>query len=518
MAQLSLLSHADTFNRVLGCRDTFLVEIVREGLSLAAFEPSILDRLQADIDLDGKQAKKVRIMDQIWQQEQLPRFPDWVDHLAPADFDPVPVERFELEGGRPRAVDAELLLVLIIANGVFPLTSADGYDRLVGSEAFQAVLGHRPAPKRSTVAKYLQLVSEETRALIHRALYRKVQTEGLDDFAELTADSTAIAANTKWPTDSRLIYGFLNRIHRLLERQMKYTGVPYKSKLVDRWLEQLHRLEAAISLVRPTPGARSERGRLYRELFRVADKTVAKLRELLGRRRDEIEMVCILPSQRLRVDRMLRDIDTAFDGAARTLVAARSRILSNRNVPAPEKAFSLADQDAYMIEKGDREPVVGYKPQLGRSGNGFISCFEVMPGNPADSDRLVPLVRRHAENTGASLVMVSTDDGYSSSDNLNQLAQMGVETVSFSGAKGRTVLGDDIYYADCCRLLRNDRSAVESMIFTMKHKMSLRRFCRRGLKGVTADMSEAVLAYNLWRIAYVRRQRGPCAKVTAAAG
>ncbi len=84
---------------------------------------------------------------------------------------------------------------------------------------------------------------------------------------------------------------------------------------------------------------------------------------------------------------------------------------------------------------------------------------------------------------------------------------MGVEHVSFSGAKGRAVLGEETWHLPEYEQLRNDRSAVESTIFTFKHKCHMRRFCRHGLEGVKKDLSEAVLAYNLWRIAYVRTRK-----------
>jgi hypothetical protein len=48
---------------------------------------------------------------------------------------------------------------------------------------------------------------------------------------------------------------------------------------------------------------------------------------------------------------------------------------------------------------------------------------------------------------------------------------------------------------------------VESTIFMLKHRCGLRRFCRRGIAGVAQDLPEAVLTYNLWRLAWSRRQK-----------
>jgi len=507
MAQRTLLPGMDRFNRVLGCRDTFLSEIVREALCLGRFEPTVLACLHGDIERAARESKKGRLMDEIWREEALPRFPAFVDSLEPSDFDSVDTQSFWLATGRPRSVDAELLLVVVVVDGVFSLTSVDGYERLVGSEVFQALIGDERTPARSTVGKYLELVSPATRDLLHKALCAMVRAEGLDTFMELTVDSTAVEANTAWPSESALIAGLLRRVHRLLEQQSEYTAVAYGSKLVERWLAQLDGRHRQIGLLRPRRGSAATRRKLYGQLLHVAEKTRRKLRELLAARLEEITDCCIRPTLRLRVNGMLESVEQAFNEAGKAMASARVRVLEGETVPACEKVFSLADPDAYMIVKGQRDPVVGYKPQLGRSAEGFISCFEVCKGNPADSDRLLPMCRAHFEATGQAALAVSTDDGYSSTDNLDRLIDAGVHVVAFSGATGRKVLGEDIYATDAWAHLRNERSAVESTIFTFKHKLGMRRFCRRGLQGVHADLAAAVLAYNLWRITYVRRKR-----------
>ncbi len=61
------------------------------------------------------------------------------------------------------------------------------------------------------------------------------------------------------------------------------------------------------------------------------------------------------------------------------------RINEEKSTPAKEKELSLSDKSVGFIEKGEREPVIGYKPQLGRSKKGFISAFTLPQGNASDS-------------------------------------------------------------------------------------------------------------------------------------
>lgn len=505
--QLTLTSGLDRFNRVLACPDTFLARIVTEALGLARFDPSLVAALEQDIDMAARVAKKGRLMDRQFELEKASPLSPLLDLPILADLERLEAASLALGTGRSRSVDGELLLVLLSVNSVLSLSSVPGYERLVESEVFGALLGAqcRERPARSTLAAYLSVASAESRQRIHEALCRKAKAEGLDDFAEVTVDSTAVEANSAWPTDSSLVWGFLRQVYGLLGRQAKLTGVECTSSLVERWLEDLERQHKAISLLPSRPGSVKVRRQLYRKLLRIAEQAHGKLQVLLEQKRALIEDCGIAPGLRLRVQAIMAEVARSMEGAGKVMEAVRVRVLQGGTVAAADRAFSLADPDAWMICKGGREPVLGYKPQIARSANGFITAFEVLTGNPADSTRLLGLTDGHIRNTGVTPCLVAADDGYSAQDNVDALVALGVETVSFSGAKGRDLLGEQLW--EGTKEIRNDRSAVESTIFTLKHMCGLRRFCRRGIQGVAQDLSEAVLTYNLWRLAWCRRRK-----------
>src|SRR5258707_11639512 len=48
------------------------------------------------------------------------------------------------------------------------------------------------------------------------------------------------------------------------------------------------------------------------------------------------------------------------------------RVMGQEKVPVAEKLISLSDSDAAFIVKGGWNAVVGYRPQLARSGRGFV--------------------------------------------------------------------------------------------------------------------------------------------------
>ncbi len=115
------------------------------------------------------------------------------------------------------------------------------------------------------------------------------------------------------------------------------------------------------------------------------------------------------------------------------------RINQDKSTPSTEKIMSLSDRDAAYIAKGNRDEVIGYKPQLGRSKQGFITGLNVPQGNKADSSELVPMVEQHITRTGVVPEIVSVDDGYASAKGKQEVKERGVDVVSISGSKGKKI-------------------------------------------------------------------------------
>jgi hypothetical protein len=345
--------------------------------------------------------------------------------------------------------------------------------------------------------------------MLHETQMRQVQVSGLDDLKRLTVDSTAVPANSAWPSESALILGHLTRVANLLHGQGELSGMKWASKLVERWLGEIRKKHVGISLLGSRRGATRSRKALYRKLLRIAQKALTRLTADLEGLANELLILCPKPSFSLRIDQMTQQAEHSLGECRRAMDSAIRRVIRGEKVDADQKCYSVADPDAYMVVKSDRDPVVGYKPQIGRSREGFITCFEVERGNPADSERLLAMYDQCVANTGLRPAEVSTDDGYTSAANLKALLDRGVSIVSFSGAKGRKVLGEELWGREDYHELRDNRPSVESTIFTAKHKFNLRSFCRRGLAGVQMELAGSVFAFNLWRMSFLRRRRRP---------
>jgi hypothetical protein len=84
--------------------------------------------------------------------------------------------------------------------------------------------------------------------------------------------------------------------------------------------------------------------------------------------------------------------------------------------------------------------------------------------------------------------------------------------ISINGAKGRALTELADWNSNKYAEARELRSAVELLMFTLKQGFEFGELARRGLAAAHAELLEKVLAYNLCRMARLRR--AAAAKVT----
>jgi hypothetical protein len=120
---------------------------------------------------------------------------------------------------------------------------------------------------------------------------------------------------------------------------------------------------------------------------------------------------------------------------------------------------------------------------------------------------LVNVVLDHWERTGMLPQLVSSDDGYSSRSAREDSLVTGVAVVSISGAKGKRITAAADWNPPDYRAARANRSAVESLMFTLKGGYEFGQLLRRENENVRAELTEKVLAYNLDQILHVRERQ-----------
>ncbi len=145
--------------------------------------------------------------------------------------------------------------------------------------------------------------------------------------------------------------------------------------------------------------------------------------------------------------------------------------------------------------------------RLARSRAGFVTELILDAGNVADCNQLVRLMTQNIANTGLVPASATTDDGYASAEGMAQMHALGVAKVSISEAKGRALLGEELWHRHYCINLRAERSAIESLMFTLKFNHGFGRPGHRGLAAVRSELTLKILAHNFDRKILVRARR-----------
>nr|MDA3926758.1 transposase [Kiritimatiellia bacterium] len=136
-----------------------------------------------------------------------------------------------------------------------------------------------------------------------------------------------------------------------------------------------------------------------------------------------------------------------------------------------------------------------------------LADAERVLGYAADSKQLVPAILDSIRHTGVVPELVSTDDGYASAKGRNDLKEMGVSDISISGAKGKKLTSTADWESETHKDARRCRSAVESLMFTIKNGFEFGEVGRRGLESVQDELLEKVLAYNCCRLVLMKKRR-----------
>jgi hypothetical protein len=354
-------------------------------------------------------------------------------------------------------------------------------------------------------------VSYDTRNYIYRSQLADVKDQGIDDYKSFTLDSTAVMASSKWPVDSGVIRRLLERAFKNSQGLSKYRVPNFMPWHTVLWFSRISQLDFKIN-VTSGKGARVKRRALYRVLYTEALKIIAHLRREIIKHRESMETVDLPPSLAERLTQIRELIQNDIDDAEKVIAYSRRRIVNGETIPNSEKIMSLSDGSAAFIVKGDRETVLGYRPQVGRSGNGFVTALYVPEGNAADSPQLVPLVEEAISNTGVVPCIVSVDDGYSSSHGIGSVRMIpGVDVVSASGSKGKKIISAEDWDSEPYREARRNRSSVESLMFTLKYVYGFGCLRRRGIDAVRVELLEKAIVHNLSRLVALkkRRQRNP---------
>jgi transposase, IS5 family len=336
-------------------------------------------------------------------------------------------------------------------------------------------------PKKSVLQQTIGAIRAETWEAINRALLASARQQKLEDGSIVRLDSTVTSALLHEPTDSSLLWDAVRVMVRLLREADGLLG-----GVGLAWRDHRRAAKKRARAIQFTRG-RPKRVQLYRELIKITCATLANLRQAEAQLAMAAKPLASLWQAKVHHYQPLIE---------RIIVQSQRRVLAGEPVPSGERLVSLFEPHADIIVKGGRDVEYGHKLNLTTGRSGLILDLEIEAGNPADSERLLPMLKRHIAFYGKAPRQAAADGGYASRANLNQAKAHGVRDMAFHKKSGLKI-EDMVRSRWVYRKLRNFRAGIEAGISCLKRAYGLARCTWRGLDHFKAYVWSSVAAYNL---------------------
>lgn len=338
-------------------------------------------------------------------------------------------------------------------------------------------------PSKATLQSNIAAITAMTWETINQQLMAGAYSAGVERGTLWRVDSTAIEAPVHEPSDSSLLLDGMRVMVRLLGQAEYWPGAP---ALV--WHNHMRRAKKRAQTIRHTRGMARKKP-LYRDLIAVTQATMGYVHA----RAVQLNTAPVPP---LAFTAWHSEVNALLPLLEQVIDQTRRRVFDGDNVPAADKVVSLFEPHTDIIVKDRRQTTFGHKLNLATGRSGLILDVVVEQGNPADSERFMPMLQRHIDTFGIVPKQIAADGGYASKQNLSDALKAQVKDAAFHKKRGLTI-EDMVKSQWVYRKLRNFRAGIEAGISCLKRAYGLRRCTWKGLPHFKAYVWSSVVAHNL---------------------
>jgi len=346
-------------------------------------------------------------------------------------------------------------------------------------------LPHHLAPRKSCLQSTIRRIKPETLEKVHNMLSVDWLKKGNISLEQLRIDSTVVASNIAPPSDSQMLNDGVRVLSRHLAMSREATGK--KVRFTDQ-------RKASKSLAFQIFNAKKAKKEvLYLDFLKLVHVVLKQVEKGLL----QVSAECV-PTESMQ--EWISVVEHYRDLTLKVVSQTERRIINKESVPSSEKIVSLFEEHSDIIIKGFRDIQYGHKINLSSEKNGFITYLSIEEGNPADSDRFLPVLHAHQESFGSLPNSVVCDGGYASKSNVLKARALGIQHVVFHKRVGISYLAMGVKRKTFERL-RNFRAGIEGNISELKRTFGASKATWKGHDGFKAFVWSSVISYNLVRLA-----------------
>ncbi|HWT82922.1 MAG TPA: ISNCY family transposase [Candidatus Methylomirabilis sp.] len=360
-------------------------------------------------------------------------------------------------------------------------------------------------PNFTTFSRTFALLGPAVTEQIHRRVVGIAREQGVARGRKLRTDTTVVESNIHYPTDSTLLGDGI----RVLGRSLKRIAAECQGgaqEVVDHGRAVKHRLleigRAAKSLTQ------AGQQRLRDSYHKLVGLTRGVVRQAQAVLKDAEAGRLKVVGDPLQVQTQTSQLRHFLPLVEKVIAQTQERLWKgNRHVVG--KVLSLFEAHTQVIRKGKahKPNELGRLVRMDEVENKIVSGYQVLEGNPADTEAWTPALAQHQACFGQPPRMATADRGYFSASNEREAQAQGVEKVALP-ARGRLSatrarLQKQRWFQRALRW----RAGIEATISTLKHPFSMGRATYKGDTGFQRYVGWSIITKNLFSIARWRVQR-----------
>jgi len=348
----------------------------------------------------------------------------------------------------------------------------------------------------------------ETVRQLNQAVLAALIKLGLEDARQLRVDTMVVETNIHYPTDSTLLWDGVRVLSRLV-REGLAPHVPEAVRDFPNRTRRARRRMQTIARMRDRQGKRQRAWRRqYADLIAVTEEVVGHARAAA---RAAGATAVADPLRQLVIDALRAQIAHYATLTERVIAQTRRRVFAGETVAAEDKLYSLFEPHTDLIKRGKaRKPVeFGHKVFLAESRRGFLTDYDVLDGNPVDSDQVEPSLAEHQQQFAQPLDLYAGDRGFDSVSARAAAAKAKVVRLCIPQRGGQlSAERAQEQKSGAFKQGQRFRVGIEGTISVLMRRRGMNRCRLSGRERFEMFVGAAVLANNLMRLAALLRKRG----------
>jgi transposase, IS5 family len=391
-------------------------------------------------------------------------------------------------------------------------------ERIADSFTLRAFtrFGSTDVPRHHAFHRAFVRLTPATLRAINEAVVAAAVQMGLEDIAKLRLDTTVVETDIRYPRDSGLLWDTVRVLSRLVDHIRELAPAtcetfPRRTRRAKRRMQEIGRMRERAQRARTLR-------RKYRDLISVTTEVIEQAEAVTLKAR---AVRCSGRLETLKLQALCDEVTQVAALGRRVIDQSERRVFGGQTVPAGEKLYSLFEPHTDMIKRGKvYKPVeFGHKVLLVESRIGLITDYQVLDGNPIDSDQLEPSVQRHHKRFGKVPRVLAGDRGFHDAAECEKVRRRGVTLVAIPQRGGkRSVEQEQFEKSRAFKQAQAFRSGVEGRISVLFRGRGMRRCLWSGSERFELFIAAAVLANNLLVIAaHLQKRRAKAAILRVAA-